>query len=48
MFGLFMGNAQMNALEDEYNTLVKIKNSKEVKVVKKADFHEMNQIRKLK
>ena len=41
MFALFMGSARMNALEDAYNTLVKIKKSKEVKVVKKADFHEL-------
>ncbi len=30
----FIGNAQMNALEDEYNTLVNIKNSEEVRVIK--------------
>jgi hypothetical protein len=36
-----MGSARMNALEDAYNTLVKIKKSKKVKVVKKADFHEL-------
>jgi hypothetical protein len=36
MFGLFMGNARMNALEDAYNTLVNIKKSKEVKVIKKS------------
>jgi len=41
MFALFMGSARINALEDAYNTLVKIKKSKEVKVVKKADFHEL-------
>ena len=41
MFGLFMGNARMNALEDAYNTLIKIKKSKEVKVFKKAEFHEL-------
>jgi len=41
MFALFMGNARMNALEDAYNTLVNIKNSREVKVVKKAEFHEL-------
>ena len=41
MFTLFMGNARMNALEDAYNTLVNIKQSKEVKVVKKAEFHEL-------
>jgi hypothetical protein len=36
-----MGNARMNALEDAYNTLIKIKKSKEVKVFKKAEFHEL-------
>jgi hypothetical protein len=36
MFALFMGKARMNTLEDAYNTLVKIKKSKEVKVVKKS------------
>ena len=41
MFGLFMGSARVHALEDAYNTLVKIKKSKEVKVVKKAEFHEL-------
>ena len=41
MFALFMGNSKMNALEDAYNTLVNIKKSKEVKVVKKAEFHEL-------
>ena len=41
MFALFMGSARMNALEDAYNTLVNIKKYREVKVVKKADFHEM-------
>ncbi len=41
MFALFMGNSRTNALEDAYNTLVNIKKSNEVKVVKKADFHEM-------
>ena len=41
MFGLFMGNARMEALEDAYNTLDKIKKSKEVKTVKKSDFHEL-------
>jgi len=38
MFSLFMGSARINALEDAYNTLVKIKKSKEVKVVKKLIF----------
>ena len=33
MFGLFMGNAKMEALEDAYYTLNKIKKSKEVKTV---------------
>ena len=37
MFSLFMGNARMEALEDAYNTLNKIKKSKEVKTVKKKD-----------
>ena len=41
MFGLFMGNARMEALEDAYNALNKIKKSKEVKSVKKAEFHEL-------
>ena len=41
MFALFMGNSKMNALEDAYNTLVNIKKSKEVKVVKKTEFHEL-------
>ena len=41
MFSLFMGSARLNALEDAYNTLVNIKKSKEVKVVKKAEFHEL-------
>ena len=41
MFALFMGNSRMNALEDAYNTLINIKKSKEVKVVKKAEFHEL-------
>ncbi len=40
MFALFMGSARINALEHAYNTLVRIKKLKEVKVVKKADFHE--------
>ena len=31
MFALFMGNARMNALEDAYNTLVKLKNQKKSK-----------------
>ena len=41
MFSLFMGSAKLNTLEDAYNTLVNIKKSKEVKVVKKAEFHEL-------
>ena len=41
MFALFMGNSKMNALEDAYNTLFNIKKSKEVKVVKKTEFHEL-------
>jgi hypothetical protein len=36
MFDFFMGSARMNVLEDAYNTLVKIKKSKEVEVVKKG------------
>jgi hypothetical protein len=36
-----MGSARMNALKDAYNTLVNIKKSREVKVVKKAEFHEL-------
>jgi hypothetical protein len=36
MFGLFMGNARRNALKDAYNTLVNIKKSKEVNVVKEG------------
>ncbi len=48
MFALFMGNARMNALEDAYNTLVNIKNSREVKVVKKAKFHELKSNEKTK
>ncbi len=31
----------MNALEDACNTLINIKLSKEVKVVKRAEFHEL-------
>ncbi len=38
MFALFMGSARMNALEDAYNTLAKIKKLKEVKVVKNPSF----------
>jgi hypothetical protein len=34
MFALFTGNTRLNALEDAYNTLVNIKKSKEVKVIK--------------
>ena len=41
MFSSFMGSAQLNTLEDAYNTLINIKKSKEVKVVKKAEFHEL-------
>ena len=48
MFALFMGNARMNALDDAYNTLVNIKNSREVKVVKKAEFHELKSNEKTK
>jgi hypothetical protein len=46
MLALFMGSARMNALEDAYNTLVNIKKSKEVKVIKKTDFHEMKSNKK--
>ena len=42
MFSLFMGSSQLNALEDAYNTLTKIKQSK-VEKVNKKDFHEMKQ-----
>jgi len=41
MFSLFMGSSQMNALEDAYNTLNNIKKSKEIKIVKKGEFHEL-------
>ena len=41
MFDLFMSRARLNALEDAYNTLNKIKKSKDVKVVNKGDFHEL-------
>ena len=41
MFSLFMGNSRMEALEDAYNALNKVKKSKEVKTVKKSDFHEL-------
>ena len=41
MFSLFMGSSRMSALEDAYNTLNNIKKSKEIKVVKKAEFHEL-------
>ncbi len=40
MFNLFMSRARINPLKDAYNTLLKIKKSKENKVVKKSDFHE--------
>jgi hypothetical protein len=43
-----MGNAWMNALEDAYNTLVNMKKSKEVKEVKKAEFHELKSNEKTK
>ena len=36
-----MGSSQMNALEDAYNTLNNIKKSKEIKIVKKGEFHEL-------
>ena len=41
MFSLFMGSSRMSALEDAYNTLNNIKKSKEIKVFKKAEFHEL-------
>ena len=41
MFALFMGSSQMNALEDAYNTLTKIKESKDNKVHKKNEFDDM-------
>ena len=41
MFSLFMGSSRMGALEDAYNTLNNIKKSKETKVFKKAEFHEL-------
>ena len=41
MFALFMGSSQMNALEDAYNTLTKIKKSKDNKVHKKNEFDDM-------
>ncbi len=41
MFSLFMGSSQINALEDAYNTLKNIKKSKDIKVVKKGEFHEL-------
>ena len=41
MFSLFMGSSQMNALEDAYNTLTKIKESKDNKVHKKNEFDDM-------
>jgi hypothetical protein len=36
-----MGSSQINALEDAYNTLKNIKKSKDIKVVKKGEFHEL-------
>ena len=41
MFSLFMGSSQMNALEDAYNTLSKIKDSKDNKVHKKNEFDDV-------
>ncbi len=41
MFSLFMGSSRMSALEDAYFALNNIKKSKEIKVVKKAEFHEL-------
>ena len=45
MFSLFMGSSQLNTLEDAYNTLTKIKQSKTEKVHKK-DFHEIKNKKK--
>jgi len=36
-----MSRARINPLKDAYNALLKIKKSKENKVVKKSDFHEL-------
>ncbi len=41
MFALFMGSSQMNAIEDAYNTLKNIKKSREIKIGKKGEFHEL-------
>ncbi len=38
MFSLFMSNARMEALEDAYNALNKVKKSKEAKTVKNQIF----------
>ncbi len=47
MFALFMGNARMSTFEDAYNTLVNIKKSKEIEVIKKGEFHELKSHAKL-
>ena len=44
MFSLFMGNARMEALEDAYNALNKVKKSKEVKTVKNQIFMNLKQM----
>ena len=41
MFDLFMGSARINALEDAYNALTKIKNSKDNKVHHKGDYDKI-------
>ena len=41
MFSLFMGSSQMNALEDAYNALTKIKKLKDNKVHHKGDFEKL-------
>ncbi len=38
----YLNNKLMGILEDAYNSLVKIKDSKDNKVVKKSNFHELN------
>ena len=40
MYDLFLGGARVNALEDAYTALLKIKDSNETKTVKKSEFHE--------
>ena len=41
MYELFLGSSRANALEDAYTALLKIKDSNEVKTVKKSEFHEL-------